>query len=124
MSPDTERTVFAAEIMSESVITVPRNSTVQEAAQMMLTNRIGSVVVIDENEDYVGMLTERMMLPEEVMVPFMRGKTLRLLGREVGSIDNIEETMDEVRAMSVGDVMNTAAPTASPTSCSTRTSAG
>ena len=96
MNQDSERTVLAAEIMTESVITVPQNATVQEVAQLMLTNRIGSVVVTDENGDYAGMLTERMMLPTHVMVPFMRGKTLRLLGKEVGSIDNIEETMDEV----------------------------
>ncbi len=112
MNQESERTVLAAEIMTESVITVPRNATVQEVAQLMLTNRIGSIVVTDENGDFAGMITERMMLPTQVMVPFMRGETLRLLGKEVGSIDNIEETMDEVRMIEVSQVMNAGAPVA------------
>ena len=63
---------------------------------------------------YAGMLTERMLLPEEVMVPFMRGRALRLLGVEVGDFENIEETIDEVRSRKVGDAMNKIAATVEP----------
>ncbi len=96
--------------MTSPVLTTPTHSTVEEAANLMLVNRIGSVVVLDENDDYAGILTERMLLPEEVMVPFMRGKTFRLLGQEVGDLRYIEETMEKVRSLKVGDVMGDDAP--------------
>lgn len=92
--------------MTSPVLTISRNATVEEAAKMMLVNRIGSVIVHDENGHYAGMLTERMVLPEEVMVPFMRGRAFRLLGVEVGDFENIEETMEEVRSIKVRDVMS------------------
>lgn len=60
------------------------------------------------------MLTERMLLPEEALIPFMRDSTFRLLGRAVGDFENMEEVMEEVRGMSVGDVMSASNPTAEP----------
>ncbi len=93
--------------MTSPVLTISAQATVEEAAQLMLVNRIGSVIVLDENGHYAGIMTERMMLPEEIMIPFMRGKAFRLLGHEVGKLDNIEETMDEVRSVKVADVMST-----------------
>lgn len=105
--PDPEKIVTAEELMTSPVLTVTTLATVAEAAKVMLVNRIGSVIIVDENEHYAGILTERMMLPEEVMVPFMRGKAFRLLGHEVGDLENIEETMEEVRSVKVGDVMST-----------------
>jgi predicted transcriptional regulator len=80
----------------------------------MLVNRVGSIVVIEDNGDYAGMLTERMMLPEEVVVPFMRGSAFKLLGHEVGDFENLEETMEEVRMAFIGDVMSTDNPVAKP----------
>lgn len=107
--PSKQKTVTAAELMTAPVFTIGVNATVAEAAKLMLVNRIGSVIVIDENEHYAGIITERMMLPEEVMVPFMRGKAFRVLGHEVGDFDNIEETMEEVRSVKVRDVMSSGA---------------
>lgn len=105
--PNSEKTVTAGELMTSPVLTISAQATVSEAAKLMLINRIGSVVALDENDHYAGMLTERMMLPEEIMVPFMRGKAFRLLGQEVGDFDNIEETMEQVRSIKVADVMST-----------------
>ncbi len=104
---ESKKTVTAAELMTSPVLTVSDRATVAEAASMMLLNRIGSVIVLDENDHYAGILTERMMLPEEAMVPFMRGRVFRLLGHEIGEFENIEETMDEVRSVKVGDAMST-----------------
>lgn len=101
-----QRTVTAGELMTSPVITASKRETVGEVAKLMLLNRVGSVIVHDENGHYAGMLTERMLLPEEVMVPFMRGRAFRVLGVEVGDFENIEETMDKVRSLKVGDVMS------------------
>jgi predicted transcriptional regulator len=95
--------------MSSPVLTIRTDSTVAEAAKVMLVNRIGSVVIVDENGHFAGFITERMMLPAEAVVPFMRGKAFRVLGHEVGDFENIEETMAEVRSLKVGDVMSTRA---------------
>lgn len=107
--PSSQKTVTAAELMTSPVLTITKNATVAEAANVMLVNRIGSVIVVDENDHYAGIITERMMLPEEVMVPFMRGKAFRILGHEVGKLDNIEETMEEVRSVKVSEVMSSRA---------------
>ena len=108
------RTVEAREIMSTPVLTAYKSATVSEAAALMLVNRVGSIVIIEENGDYAGMLTERMLVPEEVLIPFMRGSAFKILGHEVGDFENIEETMDIVRGMIVGDVMSTNNPLAAP----------
>ena len=101
----TDETATAGDVMTSPVITIRSDATVSETANLMLVNRIGSVVVVDENDHFSGLMVERMMLPEEVVVPFMRGKAFRVLGHEVGDFENIEETMAEVRSMKVGDVM-------------------
>ena len=107
-------TVFVKELMISPVLTVRTDATVAEAAKQMLMNRVGSVVVVDENNHYAGFLTERMMLPEEALIPFMRGKAFRVLGREIGNFEMIEETIAELSAHPVGDVMSTDHPTVTP----------
>ena len=98
--------MLAAELMSSPVYAVGRDATIAEAAKLMLLNRIGSVVVLDENGHYAGLLTERMIMPEEVTVPFMRGKTFRLLGQEIGDFEYVEEAMEKARSMKVSEVAN------------------
>ena len=100
-------TATAGDVMTSPVITIRADATVSEAADLMLVNRVGSVIVVDENGHFAGLITERMMLPEEVVIPFMRGKAFRVLGHEVGDFENIEETMAEVRSLKIGPVMNT-----------------
>ena len=107
-------TVFVKELMISPVLTVRIDATVAEAARQMLMNRVGSVVVVDEKGHYAGFLTERMMLPEEALIPFMRGKAFRVLGREIGNFDMIEETIAELSAYPVGEVMSTDHPTVTP----------
>ncbi|WP_435096075.1 CBS domain-containing protein [Halarchaeum sp. P4] len=49
--------VFIARVMSAGVTTVSPGTSVEEAAQKMLAEDIGSVVVIDENDELAGILT-------------------------------------------------------------------
>jgi len=46
-------------IMSTPPITVRKEDSVKEAARIMYNNRIGSVIVVDEEGRVVGILTER-----------------------------------------------------------------
>lgn len=45
--------------MSKPPIVVHKNDSVQEAAKLMFNNRIGSVLVVDEEGKLVGIVTER-----------------------------------------------------------------
>ena len=42
-----------------SVISIPANTTVIDALQVMAENNIGSVVIVDDNGSYLGLVTER-----------------------------------------------------------------
>lgn len=113
-APEPSITVFVKELMISPVLTIRIDATVAEAAKQMLLNRVGSVVVVDENGHYAGLITERMMLPEESLIPFMRGKAFRVLGREIGNFEMIEETMAELSSYAVGEVMSTDHPVVPP----------
>lgn len=49
--------IFVARVMSSSLHTVTPDTLVEEAAQEMLANEIGSVVVVDEDNRLKGILT-------------------------------------------------------------------
>jgi len=46
-------------IMSSPPIKINKNASVQEAAKLMFNNRIGSVLVVDDEDKLVGIVTER-----------------------------------------------------------------
>jgi len=49
--------IFVGRLMSTPVETVTPDTLVEDAADRMLTNDIGSLVVVDENNDLLGILT-------------------------------------------------------------------
>ncbi|MEM0061321.1 MAG: CBS domain-containing protein [Fervidicoccaceae archaeon] len=57
MSKSSKGTVES--IMSKPPITVHKNDSVQDAAKLMFNNRIGSVLVVDDDGRLIGILTER-----------------------------------------------------------------
>lgn len=52
------RELAVAEVMSEHVIAVTPRTTIENAASLMLANKIGALPVVDEEERLVGILTE------------------------------------------------------------------
>lgn len=46
------------DIMTKKVLTIPMEATVEEAALIMYNNKIGGLVVINDQQDVVGILTE------------------------------------------------------------------
>ncbi len=54
--------VIVSRVMSEDVITIPDSSLVPKAISKMVNSRIGSVVIIDENDFLVGIFTESDLL--------------------------------------------------------------
>ncbi|GAA0272859.1 CBS domain-containing protein [Halobacterium noricense] len=49
--------IFAGRLMSDSIHTVTPDTLVEDAAELMLDNSIGSVVVVDDNGHLEGILT-------------------------------------------------------------------
>ncbi len=49
--------IFVGRLMSDSIHTVTPDTLVEDAAELMLDNSIGSVVVVDENGHLEGILT-------------------------------------------------------------------
>lgn len=49
--------IFVGQLMSDSVHTVTPGTFVEDAAQLMLDNQIGSVVVVDDEDRLQGILT-------------------------------------------------------------------
>ncbi|MBN4064937.1 CBS domain-containing protein, partial [Dehalococcoides mccartyi] len=100
-------TKLAREIMSAPVVTITADKPVSEAAKVMLDKSVGSVVVVDEQGQFSGLLSESNYLPEETVLPYLRQTVLRVLGSELGDLENIEEVIRSTRDTLVGEAMQT-----------------
>ncbi len=98
--------------MSSPVITIGPDATVGEASAVMLERGIGALPLAKEDGEYLGLVTENWFLPRQTVIPMMRGTTLSLLGKLVGDPSNLEETMQRVKSMRVGDVIEPNPPVA------------
>lgn len=107
-------TKLASEIMTTPVVTITADKPVSEAANIMLDRSVGSLVVVDDEGRFVGLLSESKYLPEETLIPFMRKSVMRVLGSELGDPENIEEVIQTTRNTPVGDAMRDNAATVTP----------
>jgi signal-transduction protein with cAMP-binding, CBS, and nucleotidyltransferase domain len=55
-----------SEVMTQNPIRVYRNTSAQEIARLMETENVGSVLVVTEDDELLGIITERMMVLEVV----------------------------------------------------------
>jgi CBS domain-containing protein len=98
--------------MSSPVTTIGKDITVAEAVQIMLSKQIGALPVIGPDGRYLGIVTERTLLPYEEGIPFFRGTVLAFLGQFVSADQDIEKVLEEARSRKVTDVMAKKVPTA------------
>ena len=52
----------AKDIMTTEVINVPRSMSIQEAIRIMVENRISGLIVTDDDQNIIGVLSERDMM--------------------------------------------------------------
>ena len=107
-------TTLASEIMTSPVVTIAADKPVSEAASLMLAKNIGSVVVVDADGQFTGLLSESKYLPEESVLPYLRQSVLRILGSELGDPENIEEVIRDTRNTLVDDAMQKDVKTVGP----------
>jgi CBS domain-containing protein len=101
------------DIMSRPVVTVSKNATMAEVAQTLLREHVGAVVVVDERERAIGVLTERDFVPHPAGHPFDPHRAPRVFGRSVMRYD-LEELYREARILPAHKAMRKLPASLSP----------
>lgn len=93
------------EFMTNDVITCNENSTVGEVAEIMFSNDIGAVPVVNNDGDVTGIISESNFICEETSVPHAMVNLKILLGVKFHSSD-IEDVYRKTSSRKVKDVMS------------------
>ncbi len=93
-----------SEIMTEPVITVSQDRSLEEVAHKMLNNRVGGLPVVDDEGKIVGMVTESDFSAKEHAIPFSRIYSPQLFG-EWMSKENVEKAYEAARSIEVREIM-------------------
>jgi len=94
------------EIMTQPVITVKSDTTLEEVAKMMLDNNIGGLPVVDEDGGLIGIVTESDFSAKEHAIPFSRIYAPQLFGKWM-STEGIEKAYEAARTIKVSGIMST-----------------
>jgi len=99
------RSIEISEVMSHDLITVPRDATLREAAELMLRHRIGCIPVVKSDRTLIGLVTETDLLraallpeseqgavanrTEEKIMPDWKGK----IEAEIGELRRVRDEL-------------------------------
>lgn len=92
------------EIMTEPVLVVNQDRSLEEVAYMMLNNKIGGLPVVDDEGKIVGMVTETDFSAKEHAIPFSRNYAPQLFGDWM-SKEHIERAYESARTVRVKEIM-------------------
>jgi len=92
------------EIMTEPVLVVNQERSLEEVAYMMLNNKIGGLPVVDDEGKIVGMVTETDFSAKEHAIPFSRNYAPQLFGDWM-SKEHIERAYESARTVRVKEIM-------------------
>ncbi|MEQ9618322.1 MAG: CBS domain-containing protein [Deltaproteobacteria bacterium] len=98
------------EIMTEPVIVINEDETLEEAAGLMLDKNIGGLPVVDGDGTLVGIITESDFAAKEHAIPFSRIYAPRLFGKWM-SKEGVEKAYEAARRIKVKQIMTTAVVT-------------
>lgn len=99
------RDVRLTEIMSRPPVTVAEECDLASAAELMLRERIGSLLVVDGAGELAGILTESDFAAKRARIPFSTFELPKVLGEWLGR-EGIERVYEEARRRRVGEVMS------------------
>lgn len=97
----------ARDIMTGPPVTIRDDSTLAEAAQLMMEKRIGCLPVVSRSGVFVGLITDRAFFPVQGGVGYTSGDLSKLAGMWIGNLDALEETVRKAREQPVRNVMRT-----------------
>ncbi len=99
-----------SEIMSEPILVVSEDRTLEEVAHKMLNNRVGGLPVVDDQGKIVGMVTESDFSAKEHAIPFSRQYAPQLFG-EWMSKEGVDKAYKAARSILVKEIMSSPAVT-------------
>ncbi len=102
----------AREIMTQPVIVVNEETTLEEVARLMLDHGIGCVPVVDAAGKVVGIITESDFVCKERAVPFSVYRAPQLFGEWLGK-DDLERLYQAGRTLTAAQIMTTPVVTVS-----------
>ncbi|MEQ1603407.1 MAG: CBS domain-containing protein [Pyrinomonadaceae bacterium] len=91
------------EIMSQPVITVTADTTLEAVAGVMLRHNIGCVPVMDDDAKLVGIITHSDFIAKKKGIPFSRVRLPMLLG--YGLREGTETIYDAAKSLTAGEIM-------------------
>lgn len=98
------------EIMTEPVLTITQDRSLEEVAHKMLNSKVGGLPVVDDEGKIVGMVTESDFSAKEHAIPFSRIYAPQLFG-EWMSKEGVDKAYQAARSIMVKEVMTTPAIT-------------
>jgi CBS domain-containing protein len=107
--PASERLV--REIMVQPPVVVRPDATLEEAARLMLSRRIGCLPVVDERDQLVGIITESDYVGKEQGIPFSAFAAPQVFGHWIGPA-GLERVHAAARTQTVRDIMSRSVATA------------
>ena len=94
-----------SEIMTEPVLTISQDRSLEEVAHIMINSKVGGLPVVDDEGKIVGMVTESDFAAKEHAIPFSRQYAPQLFG-EWMSKENIDKAYEAARTIEVKEVMS------------------
>lgn len=104
-----------AEIMTKDVITVKRETTVRELAEIFETRRFGTLPVVDEDGNLVGIVTESDLVEQGRNLHIPTVISLFDWVIPLGGERALERELRKMTAQTVGEILSTDVVTVAPT---------
>lgn len=103
-------------IMSRPPITVGPETSLAEAAELMLDSGVGSLLVVDPSGRLVGIVTDSDFAARPAGIPFTALRLPQVLGEWLGE-DGVERIYQEARRRTVAEIMTGNVYAVSSTDC-------
>jgi CBS domain-containing protein len=93
------------DFMTQPVVTVREDTTLEEVARTMLEQHIGGVPVVNEQGKITGMITESDFAAQEHGIPFSTFRAPQVLGHWLGG-ETLEQIYTMARRMTAREIMS------------------
>lgn len=97
--------MIVRDFMTQPVIVVDEDMTLEAIAGLMLEKNIGCVPVVDKNGRICGVITESDFAAKEKGIPFSTFRAPQLFGRWMGQ-EGIDRLYDAARGMKASEIMS------------------
>lgn len=106
--------ITAQEIMTREVITVPRETPVRELAELLWEKRINGVVVVDDAQKPIGVVTESDLIDQTKKVHIPTVVTLLDSVFYLESSDRLEHDIRKMSSATAGEIASASFKSVSP----------